>query len=141
MSAVLPTRPRAPTPDRALIALAISSIYLGAWRPWRYLGVAESARDWLVRYLHQRVPSNLGAPLASLPRFQHEVGRIEVWLANARTLVRAAVGDAVALVGNPGLSRVNPLERHYRDVLCSRIHTPQDDVVFSGAGRAALGLA
>ncbi|ABW11949.1 acyl-CoA dehydrogenase, type 2, C-terminal domain [Parafrankia sp. EAN1pec] len=35
-----------------------------------------------------------------------------------------AVGDAVALIGNPGLTRANPLERHYRDVLCSRIHTP-----------------
>ncbi|MNJ82107.1 hypothetical protein D3C77_812780 [compost metagenome] len=45
---------------------------------------------------------------------------------------------AIEAAGNPGLSRRNPLERHYRDVLCSRIHTPQDDVVFGQAGRAAL---
>ncbi|MNH41461.1 hypothetical protein D3C79_1029660 [compost metagenome] len=45
---------------------------------------------------------------------------------------------AIEAAGNPGLSRRNPLERHYRDVLCSRIHTPQDDVVLGQVGRAAL---
>ena len=49
-----------------------------------------------------------------------------------------AVELAIEAAGNPGLSRRNPLERHYRDVLCSRIHTPQDDVVFGQVGRAAL---
>ncbi|SQD99123.1 acyl-CoA dehydrogenase family protein [Parafrankia sp. BMG5.11] len=141
-------------------ALAIASIYLG---------VAEAARDWLVGYLHERTPTNLGAPLSSLPRFQSAVGEIEVALANARGLVRAfaqrsdaadpdvaaqvngvktavtaaavkTVTDAVALIGNPGLTRANPLERHLRDVLCSRVHTPQDDVVYATAGRTALGL-
>ena len=51
-----------------------------------------------------------------------------------------AVGIAMSLVGNPGLSRTNDLERHHRDVLCSRIHVPQDDMVLLGAGRLALGL-
>jgi hypothetical protein len=31
------------------------------------------------------------------------------------------------------------LERHYRDVLCGRVHTPQDDATRTGLGRAALG--
>ncbi|HEM8498593.1 TPA: acyl-CoA dehydrogenase, partial [Burkholderia multivorans] len=43
--------------------------------------------------------------------------------------------------GNHGLSRRNPLERHYRDVLCSRVHTPQDDAIAVAAGRAALDAA
>jgi alkylation response protein AidB-like acyl-CoA dehydrogenase len=51
-----------------------------------------------------------------------------------------AVDIAMSLVGNPGLSRHNPLERHHRDVLCSRIHMPQDDMVLTGAGRATLGV-
>ena len=51
------------------------------------------------------------------------------------------VSEAVALVGNPGLSRRNPLERHLRNVLCSRIHTPQDDTILGNAGRAALDRA
>ena len=132
-----------------------------------YHGVARSAHDWLVRYLHERVPSNLGAPLASLPRFQQEVGRIEALLTTGDALLATVAaafdaGDpaapgaaalakhtltnqaievvlaAVALVGNPGLLRRHPLERHLRNVLHGRIHTPQDDVVLGMAGRAAL---
>jgi alkylation response protein AidB-like acyl-CoA dehydrogenase len=131
--------------------------------------VATAARDWLVIYLHERVPSGLGRPLATLPRFQEAVGRIEARLHTSRRLLVTtaaeaddgpdhaaalahsalvkhtvtsnaieAVGEAVALVGNPGLSRRHPLERHLRNVLCSRIHTPQDDMILGAAGRAAL---
>ena len=52
----------------------------------------------------------------------------------------AAVEEALSLTGNHGLSRTNPLERHYRDVLCGRVHTPQDDSIRSAAGRLALGM-
>lgn len=129
-----------------------------------YLGVARAARDWLTGYLNERTPANLGAPLASLPRFQAEAGEIELALLSASTLIgtlaeavdagravdtglgktaatRAAIDvvqRAVALIGNAALTRHNPLERHLRDVLCGRIHTPQDDVVLTSAGRAAL---
>ena len=140
---------------RAWNALGIGAIYLG---------VARSARDWLVRYLNERTPTNLGKPLASLPRFQAEVGEIELALLAASTLVdhlaaavdrgetvdanlgktaatRAAIDAvqrAVALIGNAALTQHHPLERHLRNVLCGRIHTPQDDVVLTTAGRAAL---
>jgi hypothetical protein len=30
------------------------------------------------------------------------------------------------------------LERHYRDVLCSRIHSPQDDTILTAAARNAF---
>jgi len=132
-----------------------------------YDGVARAARDWLVTYLTKRTPSNLGAPLASLPRFQEAVGELDGKLLTNQILIRTAAertdhGDtpsahesglikltatnnaidaverAVALIGNPGLSRHNPLERHYRDVLCSRIHTPQNDSILLAAGRAAF---
>jgi len=52
----------------------------------------------------------------------------------------AAVEDALSLTSNHGLSRRNPLERHYRDVLCGRVHTPQDDATKIAAGRIALGI-
>jgi alkylation response protein AidB-like acyl-CoA dehydrogenase len=132
-----------------------------------YLGVAGAARDWLIRFLHERTPSALGRPLATLPRFQAAVGEIETALTGANDLVdalahrvdagdkaaadhapiakligtRAAIGaveQAVALVGNNGLTRHNALQRHYRDVLCARVHSPQEDSVLSAAGRAAL---
>jgi len=137
-----------------------------------YNGIAGAARDWLSRYLHERKPSNLGASLATLPRFQAAVGEIEALLfTNARLLTSLAaeadgagytqqlagqtslakyvvttnairaVDVALALVGNPGLSRANPLERHHRDVLCGRIHVPQDDMILLGAGRAALHIS
>lgn len=132
-----------------------------------YDGIARAARDWTLGFLRTRTPTSLGAPLASLPRVQEAVGAIEQRLAvNARLL--AAAGAAVdagappsgqeaglmklalndnavavveqcaALAGNHALTRHNPLERHWRDVLCSRIHTPQADAARLAAGRAAL---
>ncbi len=134
-----------------------------------YDGVARAARDWLVEFLRTRTPSSLGAPLATLPRMQESVGGIEALLSvNARLLdsfardlddgvaltaaeanilkltvtnnAIAAVEQALALTSNHGLSRTNPLERHYRDVLCGRVHTPQDDSTRLAAGRLALGI-
>jgi alkylation response protein AidB-like acyl-CoA dehydrogenase len=134
-----------------------------------YDGIARAARDWLVSFLKQRVPASLGAPLATLPRAQEVLGGIEARLAvNARLIdsfardfddgielstgesnavkltvtnnAVAVVEDALSLSGNHGLSRTNPLERHYRDVLCGRVHTPQDDATRIGLGRAALAL-
>lgn len=132
-----------------------------------YDGIAQAARDWLLQFLTTRIPSNLGAPLAALPRVQDTVGGIEARLAvNARLLrsftrdfdsgialtpgeagivkstvtnnAVAAVEEALTLTSNHGLTRANPLERHYRDVLCGRVHTPQDDSIRIAAGRAAL---
>jgi alkylation response protein AidB-like acyl-CoA dehydrogenase len=51
------------------------------------------------------------------------------------------VGACLKLTGNHGLARANPLERHYRNVLCGRIHSPQEDTVHLAAGRAALASA
>lgn len=143
----------------AWVALLFSAVYDG---------VARAARDWVIGFLQSRVPANLGAPLASLPRMQDAVGRIELHLLQndrlfdlAREIDQgrvppahevyltktaidanaiAAVQIAVEISGNPGLARRNPLERHLRDVLCARVHSPQADSAFAGAGRAALGL-
>jgi alkylation response protein AidB-like acyl-CoA dehydrogenase len=132
-----------------------------------YTGVARAARDWLIGFLHDRVPANLGASLATLPRMQEAVGAIEALLAANTRLIGSiaadydrgadvpvseyglvktiaaenailAVEQAIKLAGNHGLSRSNPLERHLRDVLCSRVHTPQSDTAHIAAGRAAL---
>jgi alkylation response protein AidB-like acyl-CoA dehydrogenase len=127
-----------------------------------YDAVAQAARDWLVSFLQERVPTHLGKPLATLPRFHEVLGRIDTLLfSNRQLLDSAAAGHmasthagqlkqlvsanaiqavelAIEAAGNPGLSRKNPLERHLRNVLCSRVHTPQDDVVLAAAGRSAL---
>jgi len=152
---------RVPDPTQALV----HGVFVGAI----YDGIARAARDWIVTFLQTRTPSSLGAPLATLPRAQDILGAIEARLqVNARLIdsaardfddglvlsaaesnvikltvtnnAVAAVEDALSLSSNHGLSRTNPLERHYRDVLCGRVHTPQDDATRIAAGRAALGL-
>lgn len=134
-----------------------------------YHGIAVAARDWLAGYLHERVPANLGASLATLPRMQAAMGEIQALLYASDHLIYGlaeaidagtatdasaqaslvkyiatnnavkAVDIALSLIGNPGLSRTHPLERHHRDVLYSRIHSPQDDMITLAAGKAALG--
>lgn len=132
-----------------------------------YTGVARAARDWIIGFLRSRVPSGLGAPLATLPRVQEQVGAIDGLLAaNARiaeavalaadagrppgaaesglhkvTLAENAVRAvelAVALAGNHAHDRANPLERHWRDVQCARVHVPTADAAHLAAGRLAL---
>ena len=127
----------------------------------------RTARDWVARYLTERTPANLGAPLSSLPRFQEAVGRIDATVVVGDQLLRTtaaafdagdpaavrqsmivkhqvtngaidAVMEAVRLTGNPGLLRANPLERHLRNVLHGRVHTPQDDTILVAAGKAAF---
>lgn len=132
-----------------------------------YDAVAQQGRDWFAQFARTRTPSNLGAPLSTLYRYQELLGRIDALLLNNRLLLqdltrRAEAGaplpssetfllkylitgnaiDAVALAieatGNPGLTRNNPLERYYRDVLCSRAHAPQNDSILSLAGRTGF---
>lgn len=132
-----------------------------------YDGIALAGRDWLHNFLRQRIPSNLGAPLATVPRIQAVAGEIESLLLVNRTLIddatyradtiealdptRAqlvkhivtnnavkALELALSITGNHGLDRRNPLERHYRDALCGRVHAPQSDTILTNAGRSAL---
>ena len=150
--------PAGAAPDLDASLLLWMSVLLSAI----YDAVARSARDWLATWLEERVPANLGAPLSSLPRFQEALGQLDAWLFSNRVLIEAAangavpasdgfrikylvtnqaiqvVEKAIELSGNPGLSRAYPLQRHYRDVLCSRIHTPQNDTILVNSGKAAF---
>lgn len=127
-----------------------------------YDAVARAARDWLVGWAIERKPANLGASLSTLPRFQEAIGAIDGLLLSNRCLLDTAARGALdvtqanlvkhlvtenaiqavqrglELSGNPGITRHNPLERHYRDVLCGRIHTPQSDAVLTAAGSKAF---
>ncbi|UGT63149.1 acyl-CoA dehydrogenase family protein [Nocardia asteroides] len=147
-----------PRPGRQALPLLLAA---------NYNGVAIATRDWLVRYLHTRVPTALGAPLATVPRFHDRVGEIEAAIQTSRALLRQGVAALVAgersplfglakhvatatairvtesaldLTGNPGLDRRNPLERHHRDAMVGRIHTPQSDAVLAQLGRDAIAL-
>ncbi|WP_114814358.1 acyl-CoA dehydrogenase family protein [Paraburkholderia kururiensis] len=141
---------------------AVTTLWTNVLLPAVYDGVARAARDWFVHWAAHRVPSGLSAPLSTLPHFQQTAGQIDALLLNNRVLLDAGANgsvdataaptlkylvsrDAIRAVelaleasSNPGLSRNNPLERHYRDVLCARIHTPQNDTVLGNVGRAAF---
>ncbi|PPJ25459.1 acyl-CoA dehydrogenase [Nocardia nova] len=132
-----------------------------------YVGVARAARTAFTAYARARVPSALGKPIAETERIQAVAGEIESQIVQAETLLYgtlhrlaagepdvpqqlssvkvliarsaiAAVETAVAALGNAALTRHNPLERHLRDVLCVRVHPPQEDAALLAAGRAIL---
>ncbi|SDN52746.1 Acyl-CoA dehydrogenase [Streptomyces sp. cf386] len=133
-----------------------------------YLGVARAAQAYFHTFANTRVPANLGHPVARTERFRRTAGEIEVLLATAEQLVFGgavkldaddpsytpeqalgarvladrhglrAVELAVRLLGNPGLARGNPLERHFRDIQCAPVHAPQEDVSLVAIGTKAL---
>jgi alkylation response protein AidB-like acyl-CoA dehydrogenase len=159
-----------PPADWTGIQAGYQNIWMSVLLAELYNGVARAGRDWLIQFATTRVPSSLGAPLSTLPRFQEALGSIEALLWTNRALLDraieaidrgeelgvregnllkftvtnnaiASVEKAIELTGNHGLDRRNPLERHYRDVLCGRIHTPQNDAILTEAGRAAFAAA
>ncbi|MET3425273.1 alkylation response protein AidB-like acyl-CoA dehydrogenase [Actinoplanes tereljensis] len=135
--------------------------------PALYVGVARAARSAFAAFARSRVPSALGKPIAETERIQAVAGEIDLQIVQAETLLHGALlrlesGDtaflpelsavkvaiarsviaatqtAVAALGNPGLTRHNPLERHLRDALCIRVHPPQEDAVLLAGGRRVL---
>jgi alkylation response protein AidB-like acyl-CoA dehydrogenase len=135
-----------------------------------YVGVARAARAAFVRYAQERVPTALGRPIATTERIQTVAGEIDAQIAATEAilygaLLRAETGDtghlgqlsvlkvqvaraavtavqtAVAALGNPALTRHLPFERHLRDVLCVRVHPPQEDAALRAAGQRLLAVA
>ena len=132
-----------------------------------YVGVARAAQEFFITFANERVPTSLGRPIATTERIQSIAGEIEAQLAGAEQILYSlaagvdagdrvalqrasvakllvtraavtAVQTAVTALGNPGLTRHHPLERHLRDVQCSRVHPPQDDAALIAAGRRTL---
>jgi butyryl-CoA dehydrogenase len=135
-----------------------------------YVGVARAAQEFFLTFANERVPTALGRPIATTERIQTVAGEIEAQIVQAEEVlyglaaridagdgeaqrravvakllitrsIITAVQTALAAIGNPGLTRHNPLERHYRDIQCSRVHPPQDDAALIIAGRRTLSIA
>jgi alkylation response protein AidB-like acyl-CoA dehydrogenase len=134
-----------------------------------YVGVARAAQEFFIAFANERVPTSLGRPIATTERIQTIAGEIEAQLIQAeevlyglaaridagdkQALQRAAVAKllitrsaisavqaAFTALGNPALTRSNPLERHFRDIQCCRIHPPQDDAALIAVGRRTLAV-
>ncbi|HEX2908488.1 MAG TPA: acyl-CoA dehydrogenase family protein, partial [Phototrophicaceae bacterium] len=68
-----------------------------AWFPMMiaavYLGTAIAARNAIIKYALERVPTALGQPIATLPGIQRQIGELDVQLQAARCfLLKAAEG-------------------------------------------------
>jgi len=138
----------------AAITLALTALYLG---------VAEAAQEAFIRFAHERVPTNLGHPIARTERFVTLSGEIDLLVSSARQIIfdaltdkhasaekhirarliagrqlRDAVQLAVRGIGNPGLGNELGLERHFRDIQSVLVHAPQEDTSISILGRAAF---
>ncbi|MEZ2129674.1 MULTISPECIES: acyl-CoA dehydrogenase family protein [unclassified Sinorhizobium] len=138
----------------AAITLALTALYLG---------VAEAAQEAFIRFAHERVPTNLGHPIARTERFVTLSGEIDLLVSGARQIIfdalrdkhadaekhirarliagrqlRDAVQVAVRGIGNPGLGNELGLERHFRDIQSVLVHAPQEDTSISMLGRAAF---
>lgn len=138
----------------AAMTLALTAIYLGA---------AEAAQEAFIRFAHERIPSNLGHPIARTERFVTLSGEIDLLVSGARQIIfgaldgdlsdaerlmrarllagrqiRDAVQIAVRGIGNPGLNGDLGLERHFRDIQAVLVHAPQEDTSITMLGRTAF---
>lgn len=132
-------------PDRALLArltreFAATADALDASGAFPHANFRALQAAGLVALVAPAAWGGGGATLAQAREVITAVARGEPATALILVTTQAirAVEIALQLSGNHGLSRRNPLQRHHRDVLCSRIHTPQNDAVLVAAGRRAL---
>lgn len=70
--------PGGPPTGMAWFSLTLSAVYLG---------VGQAACDAVAAYAHERVPSALGRPIATLPAIQRQVGDIATHLRAARSVL------------------------------------------------------
>lgn len=61
-----------------------------------YLGIGQAAIDAVCRYAHERVPSALGRPIATLPAIQRRVGEGQAPLGAARAALYTTAHDWAA---------------------------------------------
>ncbi len=58
-----------------------------------YLGTAVAARNCVIQFALERVPTALGKPIATLPKIQRQIGEIDLALQAARSLLFEVAGE------------------------------------------------
>ena len=71
-------KPKIARPPNAWFPLIMSAVYLGA---------AIAARNALIKFALERVPTSLGKSIATLPKIQRQIGEIDLALQAARSLL------------------------------------------------------
>lgn len=134
-----------------------------------YLGTALAARDAIICYALERVPTALGKPIATLPKIQRDIGLIDMHLQAAlalfyqtailwdsqpdsRSMGRVAAAKqfvvetalmvtekAMQVAGGKGITGQLPLERYFRDARAGSMQPPSGDTALEMVGREAIG--
>lgn len=76
--------PKEPPLPSAWFPMVMSSVYLGA---------AIAARNTIITYALERVPTALGKPIATLPKIQRQIGEIDLALQAAQALLFEVAGE------------------------------------------------
>ncbi|MEJ7654547.1 MAG: acyl-CoA dehydrogenase family protein [Chloroflexia bacterium] len=76
-----PSKPDTTGGGRAWAALSLGAVYLG---------VARAARDFAASFARDRVPTGLGKPISELPNVQQNLGRMELSIRAARSVLHGA---------------------------------------------------
>lgn len=133
-----------------------------------YLGTGLAARDEVIRYALERVPTALGKPIATLPKVQRQLGEIDIALQAAKLLLLTVAADwngdhaafvprvaaakhlavetaleatdkALRIAGAAGIDKGLGLERYLRDARGGLMHPPSGDAALETVGRHVLG--
>ena len=128
-----------------------------------YLGSAIAARNTVIQYALERVPTALGKPIATLPKIQRQIGELDMPLQAAKCLlldtadtwngnsarIAAAKHFAVTvandvtekvlfIAGGRALTPSLPLERYFRDVRAGQMQPPSGDTALEIIGKSAI---
>lgn len=128
-----------------------------------YLGAAIAARNTVIQFALERVPSALGKPIATLPKIQRQIGEMDLGLQAARALLFEVADEtatpfariaaakhfavetanhvtdlALKIAGGQSLTNTLPLERYFRDTRAGSMQPPADDTALEMIGKAAI---
>ncbi|HTK10599.1 MAG TPA: acyl-CoA dehydrogenase, partial [Ktedonobacteraceae bacterium] len=133
-----------------------------------YMGIAQAARDFAVKFARNRRPNSINQSIATIPHIQEKVAKMDLALLQSKAVLYSVVEQymadptsvpaaqfgaakylatnhaleitelAMRLVGGASLSLNLPLQRYYRDVRAGFNHPPQDDVTISMLAKLAL---
>ena len=128
-----------------------------------YLGTAIAARNTVIQYALERVPTALGKPIATLPKIQRQIGELdmplqaarsllldtaETWNYNIANIARAkqyaisvaneVTDKALQIAGGAALTPSLPLERYFRDVRAGHMQPPSGDTALEMIGQNAI---
>ena len=128
-----------------------------------YLESAIAARNAVIQYALERVPTALGKPIATLPKIQRQIGELDMPLRAARCLLldtadtwngniarittakhfavsvaNDVTEKALLIAGGRALTSSLPLERYFRDVRAGQMQPPSGDTALEIIGKNAI---